>query len=245
MRRIMPVVAVLGFVAGCGAMPSAEDRATLSAREQARRMGNVLRGSGLDDPQDLAHRASELDGAQVMKVSGTSVRERDGVRVVVRVKGTSTESFGGNEVTVERCFELRVHGDTPFDAVPPRVDCPATAPLTFGPWPKGPELPSEKRLLKAIPAVPAGGRADENEIRRAVGRMRLDPAIEAGYLTKDDTVGVSLTVRPVHGNGPLDCVLISVAPGRTSVFVPSTIQRMPGEGGCGPGNAIDPLPPPH
>ncbi|MCP2336221.1 hypothetical protein [Actinomadura rupiterrae] len=241
----MPFVVVLVSLAGCAAMPSAEEQAASVARDKARRAGNVLRGGPQVRAQDIAHRASELDGTEVMNVSGTSLRDKGGVRLVVRLEGQSTEAFGGNEIRVKRCFELRVDQETPFDTAPPQVRCPASAPLRFGPWPKGPRLPSETSLRKAIPAVPPRGRADEGTIRQAVERMRLDPAISVRYLTEDDTVGVSLTVRPSAPNGPLDCVLVSVAPGKTDVFVPSTVQRMPGEAGCEPGNAVHPMPPPH
>ncbi|MEV5573320.1 hypothetical protein AB0L06_25025 [Spirillospora sp. NPDC052269] len=238
-------MALLLFVSGCGLVPSVEDRAISTAQGKARRMGNVLRGSSFFEAQEVAHRASELDGAEVLKVSGTNPRRGDGVRLVVRVEGQATESFGGSTVTVRRCFEIHVDGDVEFDATPPQVKCPANAPLRFAPWPKKPELPSEARLRKAIPSAPRGGRADETKIRAAVSRMGLDPAITAEYLTQDDTVGLALTVRPRHVSGPLDCVLVRVAPGKTVVFVPSTIQRMPGEGGCSAGNAISPMPPPH
>jgi hypothetical protein len=180
-----------------------------------------------------------------MKVTGASARDRDGVRIVVRVEGRGTE-WGGQEVVVKPCFELGIDRHRSDDAgAPPKVKCPANAPLRFGPWPKGPQLPSDARLRRAIPSVPRGGRADETRIRAAASRMRLDPRISAEYLTDGDTVGVALTAKPLYANGPLDCVLVRVAPGRTSVFVPSTIQRMPGEGGCGPGNAVHPMPPPH
>ncbi|MFC5185700.1 translation initiation factor IF-2 [Actinomadura harenae] len=247
MRRLTPLAGLLlsASVAGCGLVPSAEDQATDVARGKARRMGNVLRGANsLSAPQDLAHRASELDDADVLKVSGTSP-ETGGVRLVVRVEGQGGESANGDEVTVRRCFELAIDRNAEFDTVPPQVPCPSNAPLTFAPWPKAPALPSEARLREALPSVPRGGRADETGIRAAVTRMRLDPAIDAAYLTEGDTVGLALTVRPLHAYGALDCVLVRVAPGETAVFTPSTIQRMPGEGGCSAGNAISPMPPPH
>lgn len=244
-RRLTPLAGLLLFASGCGVLPSAEDQAVSMARDKARRMGNVLRGStSLHSARDLAHRASELDDAEVMGVSGTSPESAGGVRVVVRVPGTGTESFGGDTITLKRCFELRVDGRAVFDTTPPQVACPATAPLRFEPWPKTPPLPSEARLRKAIPRVPIGGVADEAKVRRAVDALHLNPAISARYHTDGDKVGLSLTVHP-STEGAADCVLVRVAPGRNDVFVPSTIQRMPGEGGCDPGNAINPMPPPH
>ncbi|MGP4023861.1 hypothetical protein [Actinomadura sp. 3N407] len=64
------------------------------------------------------------------------------------------------------------------------------------------------------------------------------------FTTEGDVVGVVLSVKPYLSEA-LDCVLARVAPGRTSVWSPPLIQRMPGEGGCGAGDAVHPLPPPH
>ncbi|WP_026413513.1 hypothetical protein [Actinomadura oligospora] len=249
MRRFTPLAGLLLFApvlaSGCGLMPSAEDKAASVARDRAGRMAFVLRTStSLERAEDLGRRASELNNAEVMKVTGTSTRDRGGVQIIVRVEGRSS-TFDNQDIVVKRCFEIGFDHRTDDQGAPPQVECPAGAPLKFGPWPKGAALPSEARLRKAVPAVPKGGRADEAKIRAAVAGMRLDPRITADYLTVGDTVGVSLTAAPLYTNTALDCVLVRVAPGKTSVFVPSRIQRMPGEGGCGPANAVNPLPPPH
>ncbi|MFJ6940454.1 hypothetical protein [Streptomyces sp. NPDC101132] len=92
--------------------------------------------------------------------------------------------------------------------------------------------------------MPEGGKADEAAVRRALAGLRLDPAIRTEVRSDGVQVGVLLAAR---GNGfePQDCVLARVRPGATDVWVPSRIQRMPGEGGCSVANALTPAPPPH
>ncbi|RFU40827.1 translation initiation factor IF-2 [Actinomadura logoneensis] len=241
----MTGLVLVSSLTACGLTPTAENKAVSNARDTARRMSNVLIGArSLWRARDIGRRASEMKDAEVLKVSGTSRRDGDGVRLIIRVEGRATDAMNADEVVARPCFEFRVSDRVEWDTTPPKVDCPPNPPLTFGPWPKDPELPSVARLRKAVPGVPKGGRADEAKVRRAVEALRLDPAIITEYLTQGDTVGVSLTVKP-YLDGALDCVLVRVAPGRTDVFVPSTIQRMPGEGGCSAGNAISPMPPPH
>ena len=193
----------------------------------------------------MAHRAADLDGIEVMRVTGASTAG-SGVRLVLRTTGSAPEDglYPTQAVTVRRCFELSFSTETEWrDYGTHQVECPPGDPLTFEPWPKTPEIPYE-RLAKALPRVPAGGRADEAKVRAAVASLRLDPAIKAEYLTEGTTVGVVLTVKPYLSEA-LDCVLARVGPGGTKVWSPSRIQRMPGEGGCSPGNAINPMPPPH
>lgn len=85
---------------------------------------------------------------------------------------------------------------------------------------------------------------DESKVRSAVASLHLDPAIRTDVQANEGMVGISLKVKPYLADA-LECVLAVVAPGRTNVWSPSRIQRMPGEGGCDVGNAIHPMPPPH
>lgn len=243
MRRI--AIVLLGLlVTGCVPVVSAEDRAADAAKEKARRVGNVLYGPRVWSAQDMGHRAADLDGVEVMRVSGATTGTREGVRVVVRTSGSAADGWGGTEtVTVRRCFELRFNPRTEWDDEPREVPCPRGGPLTFKPWPKTPEIPDE-RLQKALPRVPHGGRAEEAKVRAAVASLRLDPAVRSEFKTEGRVVGVVLSVKP-YLSAALDCVLARVAPGRTDVWSPPTIQRMPGEGGCSAANAIHPMPPPH
>jgi hypothetical protein len=243
MRRSMLVLlpSVL-LVAGCG---TAEDRAAGDARSAADRAGDRLYGSRALPARDVAHRAADLHGVEVMAVTGTSTAG-NGVRLVVRTTGTAAGGgwFPSETITVERCFELRLSTATEWKDYGTRpVPCPRGKPLTFGPWPKTPEIP-HGRLRKALPRVPDEGRADEAKVRRAVASLRLDRAIRSEFRTEGPVVGVALTVKP-YGSDAVDCVLARVAPGRTSVWTPPRVQRMPGEGGCSASSAVTPLPPPH
>ncbi|NDU71620.1 translation initiation factor IF-2 [Actinomadura sp. DSM 109109] len=244
MRRfVIPLVVLLA--AGCGLGRSPESAAEEDARKAADRAGDRVYDIRVRPARDMAHRAADLDGVEVMRVTGVSTAGK-GVRLVLRTSGTAPDGgwFSASTVTVRRCFELRFSTTTEWRHYGTRkVACPAGSPLAFGPWPKAPEIPFE-RLRRALPRVPKGGRADEARVRAAVGALRLDPRIRREFMTRGDVVGVALTVKP-YGSDVLDCVLARVAPGRTSVFVPARMQRMAGEGGCGAGNAVSPMPPPH
>ncbi|GAB3978240.1 hypothetical protein GCM10029978_070370 [Actinoallomurus acanthiterrae] len=240
----MPITVTLFLVGGCGVMPSAENKATDDARDKARRVENRLYSGGVRSAQDMGHLADDVEGVDVMRVTGTTTARGDGVGVIIRVSGTASKGWvEPEEITVLRCFELRFSPKTSWGTEPRDVECPPGGPLTFTPWPKGPEIPYE-RLRKALPRVPRGGAVDERKVREAVASLHLDPAIHADVQAAEGVVGVSLLVKPYLGDA-LDCVLARVAPGRTDVWSPSRIQRMPGEGGCDVGNAVHPMPPPH
>ncbi|MFG2249562.1 hypothetical protein [Spirillospora sp. NPDC048823] len=249
MRRLAIVLVSALLAAGCGGVPgagTAEDRAADDARKAAVKISERLYSSRVRPAQDVAHRAADLRGVEVMRVAGATTGEGDGVRVVVRVSGTAAAQWpdAHGPVTVKRCFELRFAAGAEWHEDEPRgVRCPAGEPLTFEPWPRTPDIPAE-RLEKALPRVPAGGRADEGKVRAAVASLRLDPAVRREFTTDGDVVGVVLSVKPYLSDA-LDCVLARVAPGRTSVWSPPRIQRTPGEGGCSAGNAVHPMPPPH
>jgi hypothetical protein len=251
MRRLAILLLPVLLSAGCGSVPyaagggTAEERATEDARKTAQLVGDKLYTARVWPAQDLAHRAADLDEVEVMRVSGTSTAGA-GVTLVLRVPGTGAEGgfAPGEPITVKRCFRMRFSTTTEFRHYGTReVACPAGEPLKFKPWPKTPELPYEK-LRKALPRVPAGGRADEAKVRAAVASLRLDPAISSEFRAEGDAVGLVLKVKPYLSDA-FDCVLARVSPGRTSVWVPSRIQRMPGEAGCTASNALHPMPPPH
>ncbi|QKG21788.1 translation initiation factor IF-2 [Actinomadura verrucosospora] len=252
MRRLVITLSAAGLaLAGCGGAPfsasggSAEENAVKDARKNADKAGDKLYSSRVWPAQDVAHHAARLDGVEVMKVTGTSTAGR-GIRLVLRTSGTGATWDDDEPVTVKRCYELRFSTTTEWGRYGTHeVACPPGAPLTFKPWPKTPKIPTE-RLRKALPRVRPGGRVDEAKVRAAIASLHLDPGIRVEVQRKGDVVGVALTVRPYpYLDDALDCTLARVAPGSTSTFVPSRMQRMPGEGGCDVGNAIDPEPPPH
>jgi hypothetical protein len=244
MRQLLLIPLALLLVGGCGVTPSPEKNATDDARDNARRVGDRLYGSRVWPAQDVGHRADDIEGVEVMRVTGTTTAQGDGVGVVIRLSGTALNEWSEPRyITVVRCFELRFSPKTKWGAEPRDVNCPPGRPLTFKPWPKTSQIPYE-RLRKALPRIPHGGTVDERKVREAVASLHLDPAIRTDIKADDGVVGVSLRVKPYLDNA-LDCTLARVAPGRTNVWSPARIQRMPGEGGCDVGNAIHPMPPPH
>lgn len=245
MRTFPLIPLALLLAGGCGVVnPSPEQNATDSAREHARRVGERIYTSRVLPARDVGHLAADIEGVDVMRVTGTSTARGDGVGVVIRVSGTAPrDSWDSSEVTVIRCFELRVSVWTERGATPSDVDCPPGRPLTFKPWPETPKIPFE-RLRRALPHVPRGGTVDEPKVREAVASLHLDPAIHTEIKAEDGVVGVSLTAKP-YLHDALDCVLARVAPGGTDVRTPARMQRMPGEGGCDVANAIHPMSPPH
>ncbi|MFE7467673.1 translation initiation factor IF-2 [Streptomyces sp. NPDC057499] len=244
MRRLLLLAPLLLVTVGCGVVQSSEDEATDVAREVARKAGERLHGQRPRTAEEVGRSASDIDGVEVMRVTGTSTHDGDGIEVVVRTSGSAYNEWSEpEEAVVRRCFAVRVSPRSEWGEEPRDVECPGGLALTFAPPPQPPRLPYEELRAK-LPRVPRGGRADEAEVRRVLTALDLNPAISTEVKADGDRVGVLLSVR---GNGfdPQDCLLARVAPGATDVWVPSRIQRMPGEGGCTVGNALDPAPSPH
>ncbi|MFF3830970.1 translation initiation factor IF-2 [Streptomyces sp. NPDC002455] len=245
MRRLLLLAPLLMVTAACGVVvQSSEDRAADAAREVARTAGERLYGQSPRTAEDVGRSASRLDGVEVLGVTGTSTDDGDGIEVVVRTSGSASDGWlDADEVEVRRCFAVRVSPRAEWREEPRDVDCPDGPPLTFAPPPEPPPLPYEELRAK-LPRVPGSGRVDEAEVRRTVAGLDMDPAIRTEVKEDGGRVGVLLSVQ---GNGfdAQDCLLARVAPGATEVWVPSRIQRMPGEGGCTVANALDPLPSPH
>ncbi|WP_329389462.1 translation initiation factor IF-2 [Streptomyces sp. NBC_01351] len=246
MRRLLLLAPLLLFTLGCGALQSSEGEATDAAREVARKAGERLYGQRPRTAEDVGRSASGIDGVEVMRVTGTSTHDGNGISVVVRTSG-SAQAYNGwrvaEEIVVRRCFAVRVSPKSEWREDPRDVDCPDGPALTFAPPPAPPRLPSEDLRAK-LPRVAEGGRVDEAEVRRTLAALDLDPAIRTEVKAEGGRVGVLLLVK---GNGfdAQDCLLARVGPGATEVWVPSRIQRMPGEGGCTVNNALNPAPPPH
>ncbi|MFE6337327.1 translation initiation factor IF-2 [Streptomyces sp. NPDC057798] len=244
MRRLLLLAPLLLLTAGCALGQSAEDQATNAARDVAGKAGERLYGQRPRTAEEVGRSASGIDGVEVLRVTGTSTHDGDGVEVVIRTSGSASSGWLAPEpVTVRRCFAVRVSPTSEWSEDPRAVDCPDGPPLTFAPPPEPPELPYDG-LRAHLPRVPESGRADEAEVRRTLAALDLHPAIHTEVKTDGDRVGVLLSVQ---GNGydAQDCLLARVAPGATEVWAPPRIQRMPGEGGCTVGNALDPLPAPH
>ncbi|MEU5714188.1 translation initiation factor IF-2 [Streptomyces sp. NPDC020403] len=241
--RLAPLLLLL-FTVACGAVRSSEAEAADTARETARKAGQRLYGQRPRTAEEVGRSVSGVEGVEVMRVTGTSTHDGDGVGIVLRTSASARDGWlDSDEITVRRCFALRVSPTSAWDEDPRDVDCPDGLPLAFAPPPAPPRLPYEE-LRARLPRVPEGGRADEAGVRRVLAALDMDPAIRTEVEAHGARVGVLLSVR---GNkfDAQDCLLARVAPGATEVWSPPRIQRMPGEGGCTVGNALDPAPPPH
>lgn len=244
MRRLLLFVPLLLITVGCGVMPSSEGEATDVARAVARKAGERLYGQRERTAEEVGRAASGIDGVEVLRITGTSTHDGDGVDVVVRTSGSAYEGWlAPEEVVVRRCFEVRVSPRSEWSEDPRDVDCPDGPPLTFAPLPEPPRLPYEELRAK-LPRVPEGGRVDEAEVRRTLAALNPPPAIRTEVKADGGRVGVLLSVKG-DGFDAQDCLLARVGPGATEVWVPPRIQRMPGEGGCTVGNALNPKPSPH
>ncbi|MFD7561247.1 translation initiation factor IF-2 [Streptomyces sp. NPDC059835] len=244
MRRLLLLAPLLLFTVGCGVLQSSEGEATDAAREVARTAGERLYSQRPRTAEEVGLSASGIAGVEVLRVTGTSTHDGEGVRVVVRTSGSAYRGWmNAEQIVVRRCFLIRVSPKSQWREEPDDVDCPDGPPLTFAPPPAPPALPYEE-LRSKLPRVPEGGRVDEAEVRRALAALDMDPAIRTEVKADAGLVGVLLAVK---GNGfdAQDCLLARVAPGATDVWAPPRIQRMPGEGGCTVANALHPLPPPH
>ncbi|MFC5219706.1 translation initiation factor IF-2 [Streptomyces coerulescens] len=244
MRRLLLLAPLLLFTAGCGVVQSSEDEATDAAREAARTAGQRLYSQRPRTAEEVGRAASGIDGVEVLRLTGTATHDGDGIDVLVRTSGSAYNGWlDPQRVTVRRCFAVRVSPKSDWGEDPRDVDCPDGRPLTFAPPPEPPRLPYEELRAK-LPRVPEGGRVDEADVRRTLAALDLDPVIRTEVKAESGRVGVLLSVR---GNGfdPQDCLLARVSPGATEVWVPPHMQRMPGEGGCTVGNALEPAPPPH
>lgn len=170
MRRLLLLATLLSFSLGCGVVPSPEEEATDAAREAARKVGERMYGQSPRTAEEIGRSAAGIDGVEVLRLTGTSTRDKDGVDVVVRTSGSAYEGWlAPEEVTVRRCFTVRVSRTSEWGEDPRDVDCPDSPPLAFAPPPEPPRLPYEE-LRARLPRVPEGGRVDEAEVRRALAR---------------------------------------------------------------------------
>ncbi|MCX4515644.1 translation initiation factor IF-2 [Streptomyces sp. NBC_01619] len=225
MRRLLLLAPLLLFTAGCGMVPSSEDEATDAAREVARKAGERLYGQRPRTAEEVGLSASGIDGVEVLRVTGTSTHDGDGIDVVVRTSGSAYNGWlDPEEVAVRRCFAVRVSPKSEWREAPRDVDCPDGPPLTFAPPPEPPRLPYEELRAK-LPRVPEGGRVDDAEVRRRLAALDLDPAIRTEVKADSGRVGVLLSVK---GNGfdAQDCLLARVGPGVAEVGKPQEMEGL-------------------
>ncbi|MGW2115004.1 translation initiation factor IF-2 [Streptomyces zhihengii] len=244
MRRLLLLAPLLPFVVGCGAVVQLpEERAADAAQDVAVEAGGKLYGQRPRSAAEVGRSAAGIDGVEVLRVTGTSTHD-DGIEVIIRTSGSAYgDRLDSQKIVVRRCFVLRVSSGTERGGTPHGVDCPDGPPLAFAPPPEPPPLPAGQ-LRAQLPRVPQNGRVEAAEVRRAVAALDMDPAVRTEMKEDGGRVGLLLSVEG-NGSDPQSCVLARVEPGSTDVWTPPRAQRMPGEGGCTVGNALDPLPAPH
>ncbi|MFF2045578.1 translation initiation factor IF-2 [Kitasatospora sp. NPDC058170] len=232
------------LTSACGVVPSTEHKATDTAREEAGKVGLALYGQRPRTAEEVGRVAARMRGVEVLRLTGTSTHDGDGIDMIVRTSGAAAGGWPGDEeVSVRRCFTVRVSPKSAWGEVPRDVDCPDGPALAFAAPPEPPRLPYEELQAK-LPRVPEGGRVEEAEVRRALASLDLPLTVRTEVKADGARVGVLLAVES-NGFDPQDCLLARVSPGRTDVWTPPGIQRMPGEGGCTVNNALDPKPGPH
>lgn len=125
MRRLLLLAPVVLALAGCGVVQSSEDEAADAARETATNAGQRLYGQRPRTAEAVGRSAAGFDGVEVLRVRGTSTHEGDGVELVVRTSGSAYNGwFDVEEVTVRRCFALRVSPEAEWGEEARDVDCP-------------------------------------------------------------------------------------------------------------------------
>lgn len=173
MRRRLLLAPLLLFAVGCGVAQPSETEARDAAREVARKAGQRLYGQQPRTAEEVGRSASGLDGVEVLRVTGTSTHDGDGIGVVIRTSGSAYRgTLAPEEITVRQCFTVRVSPKSEWDEDPRDVDCTNGPALAFAPPPEQPRLPYEELRAK-LPRVPEGGRADEADVRRTLAA--LDP----------------------------------------------------------------------
>ncbi|MFD4370737.1 translation initiation factor IF-2 [Streptomyces sp. NPDC058486] len=189
--------------------------------------------------EEVGRSASLIDGVTVLRVTGTSTYDGDGVHLVLRTYGSVNDGWlSSKQYRVYPCFAVRVYHRADRDAAPQPVECPDGPPLVFDRLSRPPHLPG-KEIHAELPRVPEGGEVDEHEVRRGIASLQLDPAILTETRADGGRVGV-LLLLPADAFRDQDCLLVRVAPGATEVWAPPRATRMLGGGGCTLDSALNP-----
>ncbi|MEV7872222.1 translation initiation factor IF-2 [Streptomyces sp. NPDC088124] len=194
MRRLLLLAPLLLLTVGCGVVQSSEDEATDAARVVARKAGERLYGQRPRTVEEVGRSASGIDGVEVLRVTGTSTHDGNGVDVVVRTSGSAYNRWRDlEEVTLRRCFTVRVSPKSEWREDPRDVNCPDGPLLTVAPPPEPSRLPYEEFRAK-LPRVLQGGRVEEAEVRRTLAALDLHPAIRTEVKADGGRIGVLLPV---------------------------------------------------
>ncbi|MGI5391003.1 hypothetical protein [Streptomyces sp. CA-251251] len=119
MRRLLLLAPLFLLAAGCGVVRSSEEEATDAAREVATRAGKLLRSQRPRTAEEIGRSATGIDGVEVLRVTGTSTHDGDGVDVTVRTSGSAyNEWFDVQEIVVRRCFAVRVSPQSRWGRLP-------------------------------------------------------------------------------------------------------------------------------
>lgn len=179
MRRRLLLAPLLLFVVGCGVAQPSEAEARDAAREVARKAGQRLYGQQPRTAEEVGRSASGLDGVEVLRVTGTSTHDGDGIGVVIRTSGSAYRgALAPEEITVRQCFTVRVSPKSEWDEDPRDVDCPNGPALAFAPPRNSPGCRTRSSARNSP------------EYRRAAGRTRPTCAVRSPPWTRRAVVQV-------------------------------------------------------
>ncbi|MFD0427324.1 translation initiation factor IF-2 [Streptomyces zhihengii] len=243
MRRLLLLAPLLPFVVGCGVVVQLpEERAADAAQDVAVEAGGKLYGQRPRSAAEVGRSAAGIDGVEVLRVTGTSTHD-DGIEVIIRTSGSAYgDRLDSQKTVVRRCFVLRVSSGTE------RVGRPtASTARTALHWRslRHPSLPSADRATPHAASPGAAERPRRGGRGTPGGRC---PRHGSGCPHRDEGRRRTGRPSPVGRRKRLRSPELRPRPcgaRSTDVWTPPRAQRMPGEGGCTVGNALDPLPAPH
>ena len=253
-------IGVLG--SGSGATGAREAADTEALDDYARELGLVMIRSRGPEAETYA-RMVDGPGPDVETLVA-SVADGGGAEVVLRLRQERAEydwlGGPGTPYEVSACYRWQLDGNMD-EHLPKRLaDCPDVPVITLPPAPVEPRLPESlieglESGLAAVATSPAPQVAEVLVAARdsygaalraelAVGAVTAEQLlpVDEAILDGDAAVGDPATggVRTVGlavGAG-YECVLVLVAPGEVTAWVPDRVSLEPGEIGCTPGAAL-------
>ncbi|HEY9408515.1 MAG TPA: hypothetical protein VIP77_02945 [Jiangellaceae bacterium] len=255
--------AAAGVLGTGSAVTGARETADTEALDAyARELGLVMIRSRGPEPEAYA-RMVDGPGPDVETLVA-SVRDGGGAEVVLRLRQERAEydwlGGPGTPYEISACYRWRLDGNID-EHLPKRLDgCPDVPVMTLPPAPVEPRLPAQlieglESGLAVVAGAPAPQLADVLAAARDSYTAALRAELAAGVVTAEQLLpvdeavvdsdaaigdlatGSGTTVGLAVGAG-YECVLVLVAPGAVTAWVPDRISLEPGEIACTPGAAL-------